>query len=146
MPEPEVDDGVHVRVPGDQAHDLGDGVAGLAAGAVDRVGPAPPGRQLPVDGGPQVVGQRQQAQVAVAGDGVGRDHAPPPGGGQHDDVGTGRQGLRGEGRGGLERLLDRRRPRGAGLAADAVEHPVVAGERAGVARRRPLAALGARHP
>ena len=80
--------------------------------------------------------------MAVAGDGVRGDDAPAAGRRQHDDVGAGRQGLGGEGRGGLEGLLDRGGPGGAGLPADAVEEPVVAGQRAGVARRGPLPALG----
>ena len=45
---------------------LGDRVAGLAAGAVDGVVAAPARRQLGVDRGPEVGGQRQQPQVAVA--------------------------------------------------------------------------------
>ena len=52
------------------------------------------------------------------------------------------QRLGGEGGGGLERLLDRGGPGDAGLAARAVEHPVVGGQRAGVAGRGPLAAGG----
>ena len=51
---------------GDQLQHLGDRVAGLAAGQVDGVVAAPPGRQLGVDLRPQVVGQRQQLEVAVA--------------------------------------------------------------------------------
>ena len=53
-----------------------------------------------------------------------------------------RQRLGGERGGRLERLLDRGGPGDAGLAAHAVEHLVVGGERAGVRRRRPLAARG----
>ena len=87
-------------------------------------------------------GSGSRRRSAVAGDGVGGDHAPPAGRRQHDDVGAGRQRLGGEGRGGLEGLLDRGRPGDAGLPARPVEHRVVAGQRAGVARRGPLPALG----
>ena len=53
-----------------------------------------------------------------------------------------RQRLGREGRRGLERLLDGRGARDAGLAAHAVEHAVVARERAGVRRRGALPARG----
>ena len=56
--------------------------------------------------------------------------------------GPGRQRLGGERRRGLERLLDGGGPGDAGLAAHAVEHLVVGGQRAGVAGRGPGPALG----
>ena len=61
----------------------------------------------------QVVGQLEQLQVAVARDRVGGDHTPPAGGREHDHTRTFRQRLGGERGGGLERLLDARRPRDA---------------------------------
>ena len=124
------------------AHHVGDRVAGLAAGAVDGVVAAPARRQQPVDGVAEVVGQHEQLEVGVAGDGVGRDDTPAAGGGQHDDVRARRWRLGGERGRRLERLLDRRRPRDAGGPAGAVEHLVVGRQRAGVARRGAGAALG----
>ena len=141
-PEAEVHDGVDVGVGGDQLHHGGDRVPGLPAGAVDRVVAAPPRRQLGVDRRPQVVRQREQPQVAVAGDGVRGDDAPAAGGRQHDDVRAGGCRLGGERRRGLERLLHRGGSGDPGRPALAVEHGVVGGERAGVAGRGAGAALG----
>ena len=74
--------------------------------------------------------------------GVGSDDAPATGRRQHDDVGPGRRRLGGERGGRLEGLFDRRRPGDADRPARPVEHLVVGGQRAGVARRRAGAALG----
>ena len=60
--ETEEDHGVDRRVRRHQLQHLGDGVAALTPGHVDGVGPAPPRRELRVDGVPQVVGQRHELQ------------------------------------------------------------------------------------
>ena len=85
-PEPQVHDRVDVGMAGDEVEHFGDGVAGLAAGQVDRVVAAPPGGRLLVDRGAQVVGERDQLE-GRAGDGVGGDDPPPAGGGHHRDAG-----------------------------------------------------------
>ena len=105
--------------------DLGDGVAGLAAGHVDGVGAAPAGRQLRVDGVAQVVGKGNEVERRAA-DGVGGHATPSADGGHHHDVGAGGQRLGGEGGRGLERLLHSGAAR-AGLAHGTVEDAVLGG-------------------
>ena len=126
-------------------------MSSITSGIVSRV--SPPARStgllrlqrggsLRVDRGPQVVGQRRRARGCVRAMRVGGDHAPAAGGGEHDDAVPLGQRLGGERGGRLERLLDGGRPRDAGLAAHAVEDPVVAGQRAGVRGGGPLPACG----
>ena len=80
--EAEVDDGVDVGVRGDQLA----APRGWCRGSRRRRRSTGllrlhRGGSFVVDRGPQVVGQRQQVEVAVRGDGVGGDDAPAAGGG-----------------------------------------------------------------
>ena len=128
------DHGVDVGVRHDGLHHGGDGVLGLAAGEVDRVVPAPAGRQQLVEGVAEVVGQREQLERG-ARQRVGGDHAPSADGGDDRDLGPRRGRLGGEGGGDVEGLLHGGGAHGPGLAAHAVEDLVVGGERTGVAGR-----------
>ena len=140
--EAQVDDRVDVRVGGDELHDGGDRVAGLAAGQVDGVVARPARWEVLVDLREQVLRQRHQLEVAVAGDRV-RGHHPPTAGGGHDhDPVARRQRLGRERRGGLERLFDVGGAGDARLTAGPVEGGVVGGQRAGVARRGARTARG----
>ena len=137
----QVDHGVDARVGADQVQYLGNRVAGLAARQIDRVVAAPARRDHRVDACPDLLGQRDQIEPH-RGAGVGGEHTPAPRGGEHDHATAGGQRLRRQGGCPLVGLLDGRRAQHAELAAHAVEDPVVAGERARVARRRPLALGG----
>ena len=141
MPRPRYIDRVHVGVRRDQLHHLGDRVAGLAAGAVDRVGPAPARRQLGVDrrGRSSGSGSSRRPRSRVMASAVTTPHPPavvstttfgPGGSGWVANVAAASNASST-----VAARVD------AGLAAGAVEHPVVGGQRAGVAgggpRRRP---------
>ena len=116
--------------PRDELEHLGDRVARLAAREVDRVVAAPARRELLVDRGAQVVGQRRRARGRRRATIASAVTTPqPPAVVTHRGARPGGQRLRRERRRRFERLLDRRRARDAGLAAHAVEDPVVGRER-----------------
>ena len=105
--EAEVHDRVDLGVLGDERHHLGDRVAGLAAGEVDRVVPAPARRQLRVDRVAQVVGETASSR---SGDAViaSAVTTPQPPAVVSTATWSLRQRLGREGRGRFERLLDGR--------------------------------------
>src|SRR5262249_29643799 len=83
-------------VRGDELHDPWNRVTRFGAGEVNRVVAAPAGRQLAVDGGPQVVREAHELEAGPR-DGVRGDDSPAAGGGEGRPRGAARPGRRGRG-------------------------------------------------
>ncbi len=128
-------DRIDIGMFGHELQDLRDGVAGFAAGHVDRIVLAPARRQLLVDRRHEVIGQGGGIETGV---GHGVDCCDPPTADRRDDNDTIAVGerLRSERRRRLECLFDIPRADEPGLAAHAVEHGVVACEGTGMGGRR----------
>ena len=89
-PQPQIHHGMHVGMSSDEFQHFRDGVAGFRSGQIHWVRSTPPWWQFGVDLGPQIVGQRHEDQMAIAGDGVRGDHPPTPGSGHHHHIGPSR--------------------------------------------------------